>query len=65
MTYLHDLWTLPSPSALMEGTGHLGMAMPLSVVKVAYSIFQQASSDLDPTPAHELDPVLEPIWDQG
>jgi hypothetical protein len=30
MTYFHDLWTLPSPSASMEGTRHYGMAMPLS-----------------------------------
>jgi hypothetical protein len=31
MTYFHDPWTLPSPSSTMEGTGHHGMAMPLSV----------------------------------
>jgi hypothetical protein len=30
MTYFHDPWTLPSPSASMEGTGNYGMAMPLS-----------------------------------
>jgi hypothetical protein len=30
MTYFNDLWILPSPSAMMEGTGHHGMAMPLS-----------------------------------
>jgi hypothetical protein len=42
MTYFNDLWTLPSPSAMMEGTGHHGMAMPLSTVEVAYSIVQQA-----------------------
>jgi hypothetical protein len=49
----------------MEGTGHHGMAMPLSMTEVAYSIVQQASTDLDPTPAQELDPILEPIWAQG
>jgi hypothetical protein len=49
----------------MEGTGHPGMSMHLSAVKVAYNIVQQASIDPDPTPAHELDPVLEPIWAQG
>jgi hypothetical protein len=38
MTYFDDPWTLPSPSAMMEGTGHHGMAMPLSVVEVVYSI---------------------------
>jgi hypothetical protein len=31
MTYFNDLWTLPSPLATMEGTGHHGMAMPLSM----------------------------------
>jgi hypothetical protein len=31
-TYFHDLWTLPSPSTLMEGIGNSGMAMPLSMV---------------------------------
>jgi hypothetical protein len=64
-TYFNDPWTLPSPSSSMEGTGNPGMDIPLSVTKVAYSIVQQASSDLDPTPTQELDPVLEPIWAQG
>jgi hypothetical protein len=32
MTYFNDLWTLPSPSTMMEGTGHHGMAMPFSTV---------------------------------
>jgi hypothetical protein len=41
------------------------MAMPLSKVEVVYSIVQQASADPDPTPAQDLDPVLEPIWAQG
>jgi hypothetical protein len=49
----------------MEGTEHHGMAMPLSMEEVAYSIIQRASVDLDLTPAQELDPVLEPIWAQG
>jgi hypothetical protein len=65
MTYFNDPWTLPSPSAMMEGTGHHGMAMPLSTTEVAYSIVQQASTDPDPTPAQELDPVFEPTWAQG
>jgi hypothetical protein len=64
MTYFTDPWTLPSPSASMEGTGHPGMSMPLSTTEVAYSIVQQASADPDLTPAPELDPVLEPIWAQ-
>jgi hypothetical protein len=34
-------------------------------VEVAYSIVQQASANPDPTPAQELDPILEPIWAQG
>jgi hypothetical protein len=64
-TYFHDLWTLPSTSTSMEGTGHLGMAMPLSTIEVVYSIVQQASVEPDPTPAQDLDPILEPIWAQG
>jgi hypothetical protein len=65
MTYFNDLWTLPSPLASMEGTGHPIMSMPLSVIEVAYSIVQQASFDPNPTPAQDLNPVLEPIWAQG
>jgi hypothetical protein len=65
MTYFNDPWILPSPSATMDGTGHLGMSMPLSAAEVAYSLVQQASTNTDPTPAQELDPLLEPIFDQG
>jgi hypothetical protein len=65
MTYFYDPWTLPSPSTTMEGTGHHGMAMPLSTTEVAYSIVQQASVDPNLTLAQELDPVLEPAWAQG
>jgi hypothetical protein len=38
MSYFNASWTLPSPSDSMEGTGHLGMAMPLSVDEFAYII---------------------------
>jgi hypothetical protein len=48
-----------------DGREKAGMAMPLSMAEVAYSIVQQASIDPDLTPAQELDPVLDPIWDQG
>jgi hypothetical protein len=65
MTYFDDLWTLPSPSAMMDGTGHLGMSMPLSAAEVAYSLVQQTSSHTDPAHAQELDPLLELIWAQG
>jgi hypothetical protein len=65
MTYLDDPWILRSPSAMMDGTRHLGMSMPLSVVEVAYSLVQQDSANIDPTPAQEFDPLLEPIWAQG
>jgi hypothetical protein len=41
------------------------MAMPLSMAEVAYSIVQQDFSDPDPTPAQELDLLLEPTWAQG
>jgi hypothetical protein len=49
----------------MDETGHSGMSIPLSVVEVAYSLVQQASANPEPTPAQELDPLLEPIWAQG
>jgi hypothetical protein len=49
----------------MEGIGHHVMAMPFSTTKVAYSIVQQSSVDTDLTPTQDLDPILEPIWDQG
>jgi hypothetical protein len=50
---------------MMDGTGHLGMSMPLFVAEVAYSLVQQTSTHTDPAPAQELDPLLEPIWAQG
>jgi hypothetical protein len=65
MTYFEDPWSLPSPSATMDETGHLGMSMPLSVAEVVYSLFQQASANPDPTLAQDLDPPLGPIWAQG
>jgi hypothetical protein len=65
MTYFTDPWILPSPSNTMEGTGHPGMSMPLSTTKVAYSLVQQDSANLDPTLAQEFDPLLESIWAQG
>jgi hypothetical protein len=65
MTYFEDPWILPSPSATMDETGHPGMSMPLSATEVVYSLVQQASANPDPTPAQELDPLLEPIWAQG
>jgi hypothetical protein len=49
----------------MDGTGHPGMSMPLSATEVAYSLVHQTSSHTDPSPAQELDPLLEPIWAQG
>jgi hypothetical protein len=65
MTYFDNLWILPSPLATMDGTGHPGMSMPLSVAEVAYSLVQQTSANTNPTPAKEIDPLLEPIWAQG
>jgi hypothetical protein len=64
-TYFQDPWILPSPSTMMDETGHSGMSMPLSVAEVAYSLVQQASATPGPTPAQVLDPLLEPIWAQG
>jgi hypothetical protein len=65
MTYFEDPWILPSPSAMMDETGHPCMSMPLSTVEEAYSLVQQASANTNLTPAQELDPLLEPIWAQG
>jgi hypothetical protein len=48
-TYFNDLWTLPSPSAMMEGTRHHGMAMPLfcnrSCVLYSPASFRRPRSD--------------------
>jgi hypothetical protein len=49
----------------MDETRHSDMYMLLSAAEVAYSLVRQASANPDPTPAQELDPLLEPIWDQG
>jgi hypothetical protein len=65
MTYFQDPWTLPSPSATMDETGHAGMATPLSAAEVAYSLVQQTSATSDLIPTQELDPLLEPIWAQS
>jgi hypothetical protein len=62
MTYFDDLWIIPSPSAMMDGTGHPGMSMPLSAAKVVYSLVQQALASTDPTPTQEFDPLLEHVW---
>jgi hypothetical protein len=64
MTYFNDPWSLPSPSTMMEVTGHHGMSMPLSTAEVVYSIVQQALVDPDSALAQELDSNLEPIWAQ-
>ena len=65
MTYFHKLWTLPSPSVLMEVTRHLGMSIPLFAVEFVYIIVQQYLTDPDSTLTQDLDPVLETIWAQG
>jgi hypothetical protein len=64
-TCFTDPLTLPSPSTSMEGTWNRGMSIPLSMEEFAYSIFQQDSTDPDPNPASELDPILKTIWVQG
>jgi hypothetical protein len=38
MTYFDYPWILPSPSAMMDGTGHSGMSMPLFAAEVTYSL---------------------------
>jgi hypothetical protein len=37
-TYFEDPWILPSPSAMMDETGHPSVSMPLSTTEVAYSL---------------------------
>jgi hypothetical protein len=41
-TYFEDPWILPSPSAMMDETGHPSMSMPLLAAEVVYSLVQQA-----------------------
>jgi hypothetical protein len=65
MNYFNNPWILPSSLATMEGIGHNGMSMPLSMVDATYFLVQQASTNTDLTPAQELDPIPEPIWAQG
>jgi hypothetical protein len=64
MSYFNDMWTLPSPSTSMEGGGNPSMVMPLSADEVVYNIVQQTSTNTDPAPSQEIDPVLEIIWAQ-
>jgi hypothetical protein len=64
-TYFEHPWRFPSPSATMDEEGNLGMSMPLSTTEVVYSLVQQASTNTDPTPTQELDPLLEPSWAHG
>jgi hypothetical protein len=64
MTYFDDPWIVPSPLAMMDGTGHPSMSMPLSASEVVYSLVQQTSANIDPNSTQEFDPLLEPIWAQ-
>jgi len=48
----------------MEGIGHPRMEIPLSIVDVMYSTFQQASSNPNLAPPQELYLLLKPIWAQ-
>jgi hypothetical protein len=64
MSYFNDPWILTFQLASMEGVGHLGMTMPLSIVDVSYSIVQQASTNPNLAPPQELDPILEYVWAQ-
>jgi hypothetical protein len=64
MSYFDDPSTLPSPLDSMEGVGNPRMEMPLSVVYFVYTIVQQTSTNYNPTPPQELDPVIELIWAQ-
>jgi hypothetical protein len=67
MSYIQDPWTLPSPSSMVEGRVHVGMAKPLSAAEIAYQAIQQATTDPDQTPmvTEEDDLFPEPIWAQN
>jgi hypothetical protein len=65
MYYFDDLWTIPSPTLSWEGHSHVGMAMSLSVTKIAYQAFLNSSTnpDLVPSPADDEDLVSRLMWD--
>jgi hypothetical protein len=64
MNYFNDPWNLASPSASMEGVGHPGMVIPLSITEVMYIIVKKTLTNSDPTPPQVLDSILEPILAQ-
>jgi hypothetical protein len=47
-----------------ESKSHYGMAIPLSIVDIAYQVVLESSVDLDPftSQTNEEDPILEPVW---
>jgi hypothetical protein len=57
-------WTLPSSTSSIEVTLHVGMAMPLLVVKIVYQAILDSYVNPDPVTSQmdEENPVLRPIW---
>jgi hypothetical protein len=57
-------WTLPSSTSSIEVPLHVGMAMPLLVVKIAYQAILDSYVNPDPVTSQmdEENPVLRPIW---
>jgi hypothetical protein len=62
--YFNDPWTLPSSTASGEGKSHIGMAMPLSVAKIAYQVILDSFVNPNPVTSqtNEEDHVLYPTW---
>jgi hypothetical protein len=49
-SYFNDPWTLPSLNMSFEGQSHIGMAIPVSVIEVAYQVVLNTTDDLDHCP---------------
>jgi hypothetical protein len=63
-SYFSDLLTLPSLTSSCEGQSHVGMAVPLSTMKIAYQVVLDSSIDPNPVTSltDEEDPILRPMW---
>jgi hypothetical protein len=44
-SYFDDAWTLPSSTLSCKGQSHVGMAMPLSAIKIVYQAVLDSSTD--------------------
>jgi hypothetical protein len=66
-SHFDDPWTLPSLNRYYEGQSHIGRAMSLSTIEIAYMAIQEATTNpnLPSSWTEDMDPVLEPIWVVG